>query len=186
MLIPAYIDTIKFNKDYNNYIVAIKNNMQENTFFSFVITSSEAKKISLSKSNVTSNKLNIYDLFINFTAMLGYEIKKTNILSKNKKAHSQILLKSKSKKIVLDSFLVDSLIISMKAFSPLYVDEKLFIQNKNIFHSEKEIFEKTKGVIHNKDNNIEKLNSSLVKLIEKEKYELAAVIRDRINEIKKN
>ena len=99
MLIPAYIDAIKFNKDYNNYIVSIKNNMQENAFFSFVITSSEAKKISLSKSNVTSNKLNIYDLFINFTTMLDYKIKKTNILSKNKKAHSQIFLKSKSKRI---------------------------------------------------------------------------------------
>jgi len=74
----------------------------------------------------------------------------------------------------------------MKTFSPLYVDEKLFIQNKNIFYSEKEIFEKRKSVIHNKENSIEKLNSSLVRLIEKEKYELAAVIRDRINEIKKN
>tara|TARA_Y100000590_G_scaffold444522_1_gene575365 strand:- start:455 stop:1015 length:561 start_codon:yes stop_codon:yes gene_type:complete len=186
MLVPAYIDTIKFNKDYNNYIVSIKNNLQDNAFFSFVITSSEAKKISLSKSNVTSNKLNIYDLFINFTTMLGYEIKKTNILSRNKKAHSQIFLKSKSKKIVLDSFLVDSLIISMKTFSPLYVDEKLFIQNKNIFYSEKEIFEKSKSVVCDKENNIEKLNSSLIKLIEKEKYELAAIIRDRINEIKKD
>ena len=41
-------------------------------------------------------------------------------------------------------------------------------------------------MVHDKKNNIEKLNSSLIKLIEKEKYELAAIIRDRINEIKKD
>ena len=186
MLVPSYIDTIKFNKDYNNYILSIKNNLNHDRVFSFIITSSEAKKISLSKSNVTSNKLYIYDMFIDFTNILGYEIKKTIILSKNKKAHSQIFLKTKSKKIVLDSFLIDSLILSMKTFSPLFVDEKLFIKNTDVFYSEEEVFEKTKNIYLNRESNINKLNISLLKLVENEKYELAAIIRDRINEIKNN
>ena len=186
MLVSAYIDTIKFNKDYNNYILSIKNNLKEDVVFSFIITSSEAKKISLSKSNVTSNKLNIYDMFIDFSNISGYEIQKINILCKNNKAHSKIFLKSKSKEVILDSFLIDSLILSMKSFSPLNVDENLFIHDKDIFYSEKEVFEKTKNILLNKKSDISKLNSSLLKLVEKEKYELAAIIRDRIKQIKNN
>ena len=78
MVLPVSIDRIKFNKKYNNYILTLKNEV-DNSLFTLNINSNEAKKISLAKSSIISNKLNIYDTFINLLTMLNASIDKIKI-----------------------------------------------------------------------------------------------------------
>ena len=61
MVLPAFINRIRFNKKYNNYILSLKNEVDDSSF-SLHINSNEAKKVSLAKSGIISNKLNIYEL----------------------------------------------------------------------------------------------------------------------------
>ena len=67
-------------------------------------------------------------------------------------------------------------------FSPLYVDPKLFSQDK--LHFINEMKNNHKSIILNDKSKLRKLNDSLKELIKNEKFESAAVIRDRISYIK--
>lgn len=186
MLLSSSFYKLKYNKDYNNYTLILKTEDKKNNFFSFSVTSLEAKKIALAQNNITSNKLNIYDLFIDLLDTIDSKIDKIIVNIKNKKINSEICLIHKSKKIVLDSFLIDSLILSMKIFSPLYVEETLFKKDSKYIFIEKETFKMNSNKNLSKIEDLEKLNSSLLRLIRKEKYELAAIIRDRIKKVEKN
>ena len=72
----------------------------------------------------------------------------------------------------------------MKTLSPQYISEQLFGKDKEIFY-EPDLLLEGKIVLNNKDK-IKKLNLSLIKLIKKEKYESAAIVRDRILNLKNN
>jgi len=81
-------------------------------------------------------------------------------------------------------FFVDALILSMKAYIPLFAEKRLFVKNNNFFFSDKEVLKKNN--IISEEFNVDEMSFSLEKLIEDEKYELAAVLRDKIKSIKKN
>ena len=73
MILPAFIDRIRFYINYNNYTLTLNNEVY-NSLFSLTINSYEAKKISLAKSGVSSNKLGVYDIFINLLTILNASI----------------------------------------------------------------------------------------------------------------
>jgi len=179
MIVPVVIDRIRFNKKYNNYILTFKNEV-DNSSFSLNINSNEAKKVSLAKSGIISNKLNIYDTFINFLTMLNASIDKVKIIKNKKQIYSQVILNINKKKVVLDSFIVDALILSLKTLSPVFVQVSLFQKFNRLEYVESEKLIKSTPSIH-----LDKLSQSLKKLVENENYESAAIIRDRILHIKK-
>ena len=178
MIFPAIINRIRFNKKYNNYILTLKNEV-DNSSFSININSNEAKKISLAKSGIISSKLNIYDTFINLLTMLNASIDKIKIIKNKKQIYSQVILKINKKKFILDSFIVDALILSLKTLSPIYVHDSLFnkVDKLNYLDSEK-------LMKNNPTSHLDKLTLSLKELVKNENYESAAIIRDRILHIK--
>ena len=186
MFLISFLDKINFNKKYNNYTLIIRKQNCTYSCFSYCISAFEAKNISLAKNNLTSNKLNIYDMYIDMLDILKYKIKKSTITLKNKKINSSIILKSDNKEFTLNSSILDSLILSMKTHSPLFVEEELFINSSKEIYFENEKFKKNTNKNITMKSSLKKLNSSLKKLIDKEKYELAAVIRDRIKDIENN
>tara|TARA_Y100000814_G_scaffold147587_1_gene107228 strand:- start:616 stop:1170 length:555 start_codon:yes stop_codon:yes gene_type:complete len=184
MFLPANFHKIKYNKSHNNYTLVIKENSSNKNFFSFSISSIEAKKISLANNNVFSNKLNMYDVFLDMLTMSKYKIEKIIIFSKDKKVQSQIYLKSNQKEFILDSFIVDSIILSIKSLSLIYVEDNLLIENKIYFENDQmKLIKEDKYFSIKKINTLKKTLSDLVK---QEKYELAAKVRDKIKEIEKD
>ena len=178
MVLPSFIDKIKFNKKYNNYILTLKNEV-DNSSFSLNINSSEAKKISLAKSGIISNKLTIYDTFINLLTMLNASIDKIKIIKNKKQIYAQVILKINKNKFTLDSFIVDALILSLKTLSAVYVHGSLFDNSNKI-----EYIGSEKLIKNDPINYLDKLSLSLKKLVENENYESAAIIRDQILLIK--
>ena len=179
MILPSFIDKIRYNKSHNNYTLTLKNDI-DSSLFSLSINSSDAKKISLAKSGIISNKLNIYDIFINFLTMLNASVDKIKVIRNNKEIYAQIILKINKKKYILDSFVVDALILSLKTLSNVYIHESLFSKDNKIEYIGEEKLSKNNPSIQ-----LDKLSQSLKKLIKNENYESAAVIRNRILEIKK-
>ena len=180
MLIPCNIYKIQYNKEMNNYILSIKNNIDLRLFLVY-INSSEAKNISLAKGNVSSKRLSPYLLLLNLITLSSLNINKIVINKRKDVLFSQIYVKSKNSKYILDSNIIDSIIISLKTYTQIYIDDKLFdIKNENFIENENNI------PFNNKLNKIETINilqDSLKELIDKENYESAAIVRDRIKSI---
>ena len=179
MILPAFINRIRFNKKYNNYILSLKNEVDDSSF-ALHINSNEAKKISLAKSGIVSNKLNIYDTFINLLTMLNASVDKIKIIKNKKQLYAQVILIINKKKFILDSFIVDALILSLKTLSSIYVHESLFDKTDTLNYLKSE-----KLIKNNPASQLDILNLSLKKLVKNENYESAAIIRDRILHIKK-
>ena len=184
MLLSASFYKIKYNERHNNYTLIIKDESSKKNYFSFSISSIEAKNISLANNNVLSSKLNMYDVFLSMLTLLNYKVEKIIIINKNNKIHSQIYLKSKNNEFILDSFIVDSIILSMKSLSSIYIDNQLLHNNKLYFSDDE--MKKNKEKQYLGINKIDTLKKTLIDLVDQEKYELAAKIRDRIKEIEKN
>ena len=68
MLIPCNIYKIQYNKELNNYILSIKNNIDLRLFIIYT-NSSEAKNISLAKGDIESKRLSPYLLFLNLITL---------------------------------------------------------------------------------------------------------------------
>ena len=179
MILPAFIDRIRFNKNYNNYTLTLKNEV-DNSLFSLTINSYEAKKISLAKSGVSSNKLGVYDIFINLLTILNASIDKIKIIKNKNNVYAQIIFKINKKKFILDASIVDALILSLKTLSSIYIQESLFDKSNNIKYVECDNLIKNNPADH-----LDKLTLSLKKLVENENFESAAIIRDRILDLKK-
>ena len=112
--------------------------------------------------------------------MLNASIDKVKIIKNKKQIYSQVILNINKKKVVLDSFIVDALILSLKTLSPVFVQVSLFQKFNRLEYVESEKLIKSTPSIH-----LDKLSQSLKKLVENENYESAAIIRDRILHIKK-
>ena len=74
MLLSASFYKIKYNERHNNYTLIIKDESSNNSYFSFSISSIEAKNISLANNNVLSSKLNMYDVFLSMLTLSNYKI----------------------------------------------------------------------------------------------------------------
>ena len=112
--------------------------------------------------------------------MLNASVDKIKIIKNKKQLYAQVILKINKKKFILDSFIVDALILSLKTLSSIYVHESLFDKTDTLNYLESE-----KLIKNNPVSQLDKLNLSLKKLVKNENYESAAIIRDRILHIKK-
>ena len=149
------------------------------------VTNSDAKNIALSKENIISDRLKSYDLIINILNALSVKIDKVIINKQNNQIFSKIIILSNNEKIEIVSNFVDSIILALKTFSIILINKKLYGSNNSFIHND------IRNVTLSKQNNLssnisllEKLEKTLVELITKEQYEHAAVIRDRINQLK--
>jgi len=184
MNLPCNIDKIKFNKTSNNYLLIIKNDVDLRTFVVH-INSKDAKNISLAKNNIFSERLKTYEMFLSLVDLLKINISKIDIISKNSVVNAQLFLKINNKIQILDCSLVDSLVISYKTLTPIFINDNLFnnidgefLENDK-YYSDDYIYRNSKSI------KLKKLNLSLKKLIKDENYESAAIIRDRISFLKK-
>ena len=140
------------------------------------------KKISLSSGSISSKRLTAYELFLDLLDTINHSISKVHIIKGRRLIVAKLIINGNQKKYSLDSNIIDVIILSLMTFSPLYVDPKLFSQDK--LHFINEMKNNHKSIILNDKSKLRKLNDSLKELIKNEKFESAAVIRDRISYIK--
>ena len=156
-----------------------------------------AKNIAMASENIISVSLSQYELVINLLSKLNMKLNKVFLRDVNSILNC-ILSISDSKNddnIEIHSFIGDAIILSLKTFSNIYIDEKflLDIENSddisNDFYFQGKYDQFSKPENYSKDDSLNSkvviLESALNDCISKENYEAAAILRDRIKQLKK-
>ena len=183
MNIQSEIFKIRFNQPEGNYKLIFKE-IQKDNFCEVNIRSYDAKNIALSKENIVSDRLKSYDLIINILNTLSVKIDKVIINKRNNQIFSKIIILNNNQKIEIASNFVDSIILALKTFSIILINKNLYGSNNSLIHNDIRNVTISKGNNSSDISLLEKLEKTLVELITKEQYEHAAVIRDRINQLK--
>ena len=155
-----------------------------------------AKNIAMASENIISISLSQYELFINLLNELKLKIDRVSLVDKNNILSCTLNLSdnNSNNNIEIYSFVGDAIILSLKTFSSIYIDEKFLSDinyDNNIsdkFYFKDDNMEVLKKTIDNRGESIDSkvvvLESALDECINKENYEAAAFIRDRIKQIK--
>ena len=187
-LIEIQVAKIIYSHNEKKYKV-IFSDSGRNNFFTLFLSSEYAKKIAMSLEGIKSESLSSYDLFTNLLSISQIELEKTVILIKQKKIYSNMYLKSQNKEFIMTCPISDSIILSLKNFSKIQIDE-LLLENDNLFINEMKYQEPFDYIVDENSSSdnveIDMLKKILHNCIDNEKYESAAIIRDRIKNFYKN
>ena len=155
-----------------------------------------AKNIAMASENIISISLSQYELFINLLNELKMKIDRVFLRDKNNILSCIINLSDhNNNNNEIYSFVGDAIILSLKTFSSIYIDEKFLLDinydnniSEQFYFKDDNMGDLTKKI----DNRSESINSKVIILesalgecINKENYEAAAFIRDRIKQLKK-
>jgi bifunctional DNase/RNase len=156
-----------------------------------------AKNIAMASENIISISLSQYELFINLLNELKLKIDRVSLIDKNNILNCTLNLSNNNdnNNIEIYSFVGYAIILSLKTFSSIYIDEKFLLDinyDNNIsdkFYFKNDNTESLEKITENRGESIDSkvviLESALDECINKENYEAAAFIRDRIKQIKK-
>ena len=179
------------SKKYKIIFRTLENDKEFILFFE----SHYAKNIAMASENIASISLSQYELFINLLNDLKMKIDKVLLKDKNNILSCVINISNHNKSTnEIYSFVGDAIIIALKTFSNIYIDEKFLVNLNDNNLAQKKYFkddtaeeELKKNILH-KNNSIKSkvdiLESALAESISSENYEAAAFIRDRIKQLK--
>ena len=184
MNIASEINKITFDQETNRYKI-IFNEIGHSRSCSIDVVSSDAKNIALAKENISSSRLKTYNLMLQLLSNLSIKIDKSIIYKKGNNINASIYLIQDNEVATIDSNFVDSIILSLKSFSIIYLPESLYSNVKNTFS-----YDLNKSPIKldvdrymSADAKVKRLKKTLEELIQNENYESAAIVRDRIFKI---
>ena len=132
---------------------------------------------------VDSLDLSQYELFLNLISLLKIKISNILIRSSKNNLYCEMNLIIKDVVHVLDSSIHDAIIIGLKSLCTINIDIEL-LENDDL--SKNTFFDDDNMNIQNKKtyiSEVDKLRKILVECINDEKYNSAALIRDRINKL---
>ena len=182
-LVDVSVSKIIYSHSDKKYKIIFTQVLKEKHFAIF-LSSEYAKKIAMSLEGINSESLSSYDLIINLLTLSQIKLDRVILFSSDHKLVSNIHLKLDKNDFVINSSLSDSIILSIKTFSKLQIDESLLTNNDDLFYSTKydESFDNLS--ITNTASDINLLKKMLNDCIDSEKYETAAIIRDRLQILK--
>tara|TARA_B100001996_G_C18468890_1_gene519146 strand:+ start:112 stop:690 length:579 start_codon:yes stop_codon:yes gene_type:complete len=145
----------------------------------------EAQAIAMEIEKVTPNRPMTHDLFMNFSLKFDFKIKEIFISDiKEGVFYSKIVCFNSKKEIYIDSRPSDAIAIALRFKVDVFASEKVLSEAGIVLEdddSNKEnVIDKNKSKSY-KDMTVKELNKLLDKNISSENYEVAAKIRDEIN-----
>ena len=160
-------------------------NIEKTKFFALFMSSEYAKKIAMSLEGIKSETLSSYNLFIDLLSIFKIKLEKIVIFVKDKKLFSNIYISLDNKNYKMNCSISDAIILSLKTFSRMQIDDYL-LSNEKLFFNEMK-YRESFDIIENEEKNLLYKNDILKKVlkdcVEDEKYESAAIIRDRIKDL---
>ena len=179
------------SKKYKIIFRTLENDKEFILFFE----SHYAKNIAMASENIASISLSQYELFINLLNDLKMKIDKVLLKDKNNILSCVINISNHNKSTnEIYSFVGDAIIIALKTFSNIYIDEKFLVDlndnnliKKKYFKDDTAEEELKKNILHENNSiksKVDILESALAESISSENYEAAAFIRDRIKQLR--
>ena len=182
-MILADIDKISYDPRSKGYSVLLSS-FQDDRYIEILISTKDAKQISLAKEGVNLPRPSSHDLLLDIINNFDVKLKKIIITDLKESTYYArlILYSSNLGEVSIDSRPSDAIVLSLKTGSPLYIHENLFSEVLNVTKNDK-------SQIAHEDENVdillENLNKALNKAVIVEEYETAARLRDQINSLKK-
>ena len=175
-LVEFLVSKISYYHSNKSYAVVL-NEINGDRRLPIMLGSYEAQSIAIAMESIDTQRPLTHDLLINFLQGLGLSLKNVTIYRCEEEIFfSTINIVSPS--IVeknIDSRPSDAIILALKLHCPIFVNELLLDNiNKNqlaILDDDQNIIQSTK---------IESLENQLQKAIDREDYEIAAKLRDKI------
>ena len=188
-MILVDINKISYDPSSKGYLVTLKA-FEDNNYLEILISTKDAKQISLAKEGVHLPRPSTHDLLLDIINNFDIKLKKIIITDyKGSTYYAKLILYNTNLgEIVIDARPSDAIVLSLRSNSPLYVNKNLLADSVSISHkAEEQIFDDTQD---NEEENIdvllENLNKALNKAVMVEEYETAAKLRDKINSLTKD
>lgn len=168
-------------------------NTEDDRSLPIFIGAAEAQAIAFQLNKVELPRPLTHDLFVNTLDALEYDIKRIEIydIKEGTFFANIILIDNKGMdELTLDARPSDAIALAIRTESPIFVDEKVMDTAGRIFNDDETVASQRqmKTIKHKKEhshiNPLKKLEKSLQKAIEDERYEDAAKLRDEINTLK--
>lgn len=153
-----------------------------------IVGSSEAQAIALALENVQMPRPMTHDLAANIIEELDAYISRISIYKiKSETFFAHIEIVSNGQIIKIDSRPSDAVAIALRTDTPIYVEEELMNLQKIEFEESDQKEEDLPQELRNisDDEKINNLNSAIGRAIEEENYEVAAKLRDKLNQFKR-
>jgi len=185
------IDRISYDPPTKGYLVTLQS-YQDEDYLDIIVGAKDAKQISLAKEGVNLPRPSTHDLLLDIVESFDIKFKKIIITDyKSSTFLSKIILYNVNiGEIIIDSRPSDAIVLSLRSGCPLYVNNKMF--KDSIKTSRDKIAtlhareSKQESINDNPESLLKKLNQALDKAIFSEDYEIAARLRDQINDLSKD
>ena len=173
--------------------VILLENTEDQRSLPIFIGAAEAQAIAFHLNKVALPRPLTHDLVINMLDAVGYNIARVDIYDVEEGTFfANIILKNSTEEIMIDARPSDAIAIAIRCHAPIFVDESVMNKAGRIFtdDDENEIINKNRTSpkpLSKKKQHVpplKKLERSLVKAIEDERYEDAANLRDEINQLR--
>ena len=181
-MIPVNVNKISYHSKSRSYAVILKE-IEGNRCLPVIIGSFEAQSIALALEMVETPRPLTHDLICDFISAMDVSLKSVKINTLNDGVYfSEIKFVSDGTgEQIIDARTSDAIAVALRMQIPIFVSKKVFDQSsvdENTLLKEKH--DRNKDVMK---ISILKLKKKLDIAIEKEKYELAAILRDKINKL---
>jgi len=177
MIVSVRVERVTLDTASNRFVVILRDDAYKR-WLPIVVGPAEAQAIALQMENVQPPRPMTHDLIKNILNELDIKITKVVVTKlQDNTYYAKIEMEKNNKKIEIDARPSDAIAIALRKDTSIFVEdevlEKAAIQDE-IIHSES-----------NKKQELNELNKELQTAVKEERYEDAAKIRDKINELKK-
>ena len=186
------VDKISYCQSSKGYTILMQEIGSAN-YFSILIGNSEAQSVALALEGVQTPRPMTHDMIIDILDSSDIKINRIEINNfENDTFFSRILIKSYNFGIKsIDCRPSDAISIALKCNYPIFIDDEVLFSIKKSegvfdcnFNAISEYYKNTNSENLEKKSNINRLTKALNNAINKENYEVAAKIRDKIKLIK--
>ncbi len=176
MIISVRVERVTLDTASNRFVVILRDDAYKR-WLPIVVGPAEAQAIALQMENVQPPRPMTHDLVRNILDELDVNISKVIVTKlKDNTYYAKIEIEGNNKKLEIDARPSDAIAIALRNDTPIFVEDEVLEKGA--------IKDEIQDTEHSEEEEINELNVQLHTAVKEERYEEAAKIRDKINELK--
>jgi bifunctional DNase/RNase len=179
-MIPVKVNKISYHSKSKSYAIVLKE-IEGKRCMPVIIGSFEAQSIALAIEEIQTPRPLTHDLICDFISAVDVSLKAIKIYSLNEGVYFAkiIIISEHMGEKIIDARPSDAIAVALRMHTPILVSKKVF---DKVSVEEKLLFQEKERKKIKKDP-LPELKREMELAIEKEEYELAAELRDKINNL---
>ena len=179
-MIPVKVNKISYHSKSKSYAVILKE-IEGERCMPVIIGSFEAQSIALAIEEIDTPRPLTHDLICDFISAVDVSLKAIKIYSLNEGVYFAkiIIISERMGEQIIDARPSDAIAVALRMHTPMLVSKKVFDKAS----LEEELFFQEKERKKINEDPLPELKREMELAIEKEEYELAAELRDKINKL---